>query len=396
MAAIIAFALTSVPAWAAPLEDTQSLIPGFIPSISVSAKTDDNVLREGENPISDTMIAADPGVKLVLLSGKHAFQAEYQGNWASYQSNPRENYFDHTAKAQLSLDLGMPYKLNILSDYMLSHEYRGHPGSRYTEEESADKYKQFSTGAEFMMGGWEDLAQLYVMAKDSSRSYTNNNQSARDRSEKTLNLSLYLNVGPRMRVYAGGQSQSFNYKSSDAYVFENSKNVMTSNLDSVDSYYFAGLLWDITGLTKGSIRAGYASKRMLNSQNANYSGVALDFDLRWSPVERTTIVFKLGRRTSESNDIRASYILVNQGGVRVERELTGRLSMSATLEEERDSYSGINREDRYTFGGLALTYEALHWLKASGGFRLDSRNSSDSALNYRANMFTLVLTAEGL
>ena len=370
--------------------------PGFLPSIKISVRTDDNILREGENPMSDVMKTAAPDLKLFMLSGKHALMAGYEGNWTSYDSNPRESYLDHTAKAELKLDLGMPYKLNILSGYSQSHEYRGYPGSRRAGDTGADRFTEYSAGAEFTMGERENPVQVYLLARGQDRAYTNNDQGIRDRRSTSLNLSFYLNAGPRTRVFLGGQSLATEYKSAEIYIYENFKNTPIPNLDSVDEYLFAGVQWEFSGLMEGTFRGGYSRKRMQSAQYQGYSGAALEFKLRWTPSERSAFVFQLGRRTAESNEIGASFILVNQGGVRFERELSARLSMSATLEHEMDSYTGIGRDDRYTFGRVELIYDALHWLKASAEYRSENRKSSEKGLDYKSNMFALVLTAEGI
>lgn len=151
-----------------------------------------------------------------------------------------------------------------------------------------------------------------------------------------------------------------------------------ANRDSTGFRLIGGFTFDLAGLMRGTVGAGYVQRRYDSPIYDDVSGFSVEARLEYFPTELTT--FSLGlRRVIEDSSLGATNAYFdNRLSLRVDHELLQNLLLNATAEFSRQDYIGVDlKTDVYRFGGGARYLVSRTW-GLDGGLAYTGRSQKGS------------------
>lgn len=171
-------------------------------------------------------------------------------------------------------------------------------------------------------------------------------------------------------------------------------------LNSREQHYFAGIQWDATAKSKGSIKAGYGVKEFSfdNEEDSNFI-VEIQIDYKFTP--KTSLLLRASRRTTETNIATTDFILSNTFEAEYIQKVTGKITSDIKLVYENDNYKGAltfggetkEREDNYFSGMFSIQYDFREWPKTAIGFLHTRRDSNFYSFDYKTNSIFFRITS---
>ena len=154
-----------------------------------------------------------------------------------------------------------------------------------------------------------------------------------------------------------------------------------------------GAEWNVTGKTTARALVGYLSKDFKEPAHNDFSGVAVEAGVTWSPRSYSVFDLTLARETDETNG-NGSYVLRNSADLGWTHYWVDRFSTTANIGYSDEKYKGSLRDDSLNYYGLSAKYQFSDWLMSGLGYRHSDRSSSLEDFEYKDNsiLFTLELS----
>jgi len=351
---------------------------GLTASVEAAYSSDDNVFRE-KNGSSDDFLTVAPDVEYTKTFGKHAFTAGYNGKYASYDKNTKENYTDHTVDVDMLLDLSKQFNVNFKADYSTLHESRGQSGVSASAALDVTTLDKNSIFAGVTFGRKEAKMQVELDYKVANTDYTNNNQDIRDRRDDTVSTRLFYNVGDKTKAFVEAKQTNFNYSSS------------SSSLDSTETLYHAGLRWQATAKTQGEVKVGSFDKDFDSVTETDGDGTSYEASITWSPKTYSNLTLTSSRKPDESAIANENFYTATLTSLNWNHEFSKQITVILDASQAEDDYSAT-RKDKTTNAGVAVKYNFRRWLDFGLSFKNSKRTSNNSANEFTDNIVMLSAT----
>lgn len=370
------------------------------PSVFVSEQFEDNVCRTEKKKCSvdgktedgaDTATVISPGLILLLPLRDHSVELSYQAEIARYASLDTENYTDQMAAASIDLNFPAGFALVAEDVYQDAHDPRG-----FSQNLELDLFKKNTATAtvEQALGRRFVLDALF---SDMMIDYDEDRNEFRNRSEQTIGGTLAYHVRPKTSVLAEYSHTIVSYD----------KTVETVSRDNKDDRILAGVSYELTAKSKGTIKGGMEQKKFEESDRDNYTGlnVSVSLDHEWTP--KTLFSLKLERQSQESNLGGASgekgqdFYVTAGGTLSVTHTFTSKISGTGQLAYGTDAYpedqdigtdSGSRTDNTFRFAAGAQ-YWILKWLNAAARIEYTRRTSTFDVFDYSSGIYSLTLGA---
>ncbi|MBE0596463.1 MAG: outer membrane beta-barrel protein [Desulfuromonadales bacterium] len=169
--------------------------------------------------------------------------------------------------------------------------------------------------------------------------------------------------------------------------------------DSQEHRLLAGLYWDVTVKTRGTIRFGYSWREVEAADDRDEAIGEVRLDHRFTPKTSAYVLFS---RRIEETDIRDTQDMLShrlQVGYRqaLTRRLTGTIDAYYYQNDYRGTraFDGVlrEREDELLGAKVALGYRFRSWLASALSYTYVERDSNVPTYNYTNNTVFLSLTA---
>jgi len=215
------------------------------------------------------------------------------------------------------------------------------------------------------------------------------NQDYRDRNDNSIDLYVFFKIKPKTSIFA-------EYGYSDIRFDTNKES------DSTEDRLYGGIDWDITGKTKGRLKAGYIWKDFERWYVDDQEGFSFQAQVQHNFSPKRALILEGFRSYNESNFAYADTFM----GTGVSATLLQRFNdkWSGTLEgsyTENDykgaySYEDVTKErqDEIFKISPALRYEFREWLFFDLGYTYTNRDSNiyyydyvDNTVFFRADFF---------
>jgi hypothetical protein len=350
--------LSQVPAWTTP---SMPFGPVMInPYFSVSETFSDNVFYTRDDKKSDTIAKITPGVRLQLPFRDHVAELAYYSVFARYGKNTGENINDHHIGGSVDFKVNDRFKLRLSDNLERGHE----PQSSTPTGTNEVFHSNVAAVAAFYQ-----FTNKFTAHLDIGRStWRFVNEHFRDRAEdQVVGAVLYQLVRQATVFIEYGQRKI-------AYVDD------ALDLDSAVGTTQAGLSWDFSARSKGTIKAGVAHKNFSSSTQSSGTVKVGSADVRHEFASDTTIELT-ARRSMNEPDIPGSVYFISTGAY---AELTQRIipQWSAVVRGAfvQDLY--FSRTDRTSLGGVGVRYQANDWLGVAVDYNRNKRNSNVQGNEY--------------
>ena len=355
---------------------------GLTASVKAALTSDDNVFRE-RNGSSDNFITVSPDLSYTKAFGKHQVTIGYNGAYASYDKNTKENYTDHTVDVDALLDLSKQFNVNFKADYANLHESRGQSGVASNAALDVTTLNKNSVFAGMTFGRKEAKMQVELDYGVINTDYTNNNQDIRDRRDDTVSTRLFYNVGAKTKAFVEAKQTNFNYTSS------------ASTLDSTETFYLAGVRWQATAKTQGEVKLGSFDKKFDDGTETDGSGTSYEANATWSPKTYSNVTLALSRKPQESATGQSFYT-ADLMSLNWNHEFNPKFAVNLDVSRTEDDYSDARR-DTTNNASVGVDYKFRRWLDFGLKYANAERSSNNSVNDYTDNtiMFSATLLHDG-
>lgn len=389
---VLAAALAGMPASAQQIRPSYSypatnLTEGYVrlgdspvfmsPYVGASVGHDDNVLLAPTHERSSTVYLLSPGVRFDARGGNSVFQAAYQGQAAHYTSSDDDDYVDHAASLQYDVAFSSRSFLRLGYVYARSHDPRGSTDRPVSN--SPDKFRVSAPNVTYAYGapGARGRVELYYVQAD--RTYLNNHEftASSDRDTKEYGGAFYVRVAPKTYALVEARQTDIGYKQANPF-------------DGNERRYFAGVSWEATALTTGTLKVG-RMRRSFDSGAPDNTSTSWEGIVTWSPLTYSSFDLRTARYTTESTGL-GSFIISSATAVQWNHAWNSRFSSSVLARYQKDQYQGFDRTDDTTTLGFKVGYRFRRWLTFGAEFNHTKRDSNLPQFEYDKNVYLLTAT----
>jgi hypothetical protein len=347
--------LSQAPAWAPP---TFPLGPLKLnPFLGLSETFSDNVFFTADNRKRGQITTITPGVRVELPFQAHMAELEYYSVITRYKKDYRmDDTTDHHMNAAVDLKFDDRIGMHLSDQFARDHDPR-------SSSATTGDLDVFDTNAASLSASYRttDLIRIQIAYTRSSWRYLTDH--FRDRDEGLIAGTVFYQAFSRMSTFIEFGHRNF------AYTVEG------VDLDSKANTAQAGLTWDISPRSSGTLKAGVARKDFTSSARRDVTVYVWSADVRHDFTGDTTVIMTARRSLNEPNISSTDY-LISTG---IYADLTQRIisDLAAVLRGAyvTDDYSSSN-VDRTYLGGAGLTYKAKDWIKFAVDYDWQQRNSS--------------------
>jgi hypothetical protein len=379
------------PAYTYPVATSDSRVAGptavrvadtalyFTPYVGLAGGYDDNLFYSSTNEKSSYLYVISPGLRLDARDASKAFSIAYQSQYGVYTSSRNDDYWDHNVAATFDTIMA-PSLYGRLSYYFVhGHDPRGLT-DRPTQE-TPDRFEDSRPGATLAYGVPGARGRIEAYYSYEMRKYINNRETTvgSDRDVPEYGAAFYWRVMPRTSVLFEARRTDQNYL------------LATSPLDSHEDRYYAGVTWEASASTSGTIKVGELKKKF-DSGLSSFSGTSWEGLVTWLPRTYSRFDFYSARYPIESTGL-GSFILADASGVMWTHNWNSYLSTGVNARYERDKYQDFDRNDDITSVGLKVGYKFRRWLTLGAEYTYAKRNSNMDIYDYTKNLYFLTLTA---
>jgi hypothetical protein len=351
----------------------------FTPYIGAAGGYDDNLFYSNSNEKSSYLYVISPGLRFDARDASKAFSIAYQSQYGVYTSSRNDDYWDHNVAA--AFDTIMAPSLYGHIDYVFVH---GHDPRGLTDrplQESPDKYELSRPGVTLAYGTPGARGRIEAYYSYAYRKYINNRDvtEGSDRETPEYGAAFYWRVMPKTSLLFEARRTDQNYLLS------------TSPLDSEEQRYYAGVTWEATAATKGTVKVGTFRKRF-DSDLPGYDGTSWEALITWLPRSYSQFDFYSARFPTESTGL-GSFILSDATGVIWTHNWNSYLSTGVNARYQRDRYQGFDRNDDTASIGLRVGYKFRRWLTLGAEYTYMKRDSSLDIYDFTKNLYFITATA---
>ena len=357
---------------------------GLLVNAALITEYDNNVLRK-VTATSDRAATLAPELQYLTNFGKHLFAIQYNGEYALYNDNSNLNYDNH----DISLFAVFDHSLKINSEFKLIYKDEvEEPGSNNSNSLLINEFNQINKKqavAKFYYGTKQSIGQLVLGFDHSQNRHVNNLQNYRDANRNMITGIFYYRIAPKTRLLFQTSISDYDYIIKDQFPDQSSK----------ETFYLAGIEWDITAKTSGTFKIGHQSKNFDHDEYNDITGLSYMLDMTWKPNTYSTITIGASRMTRESSQLLTSAFVTNTYTVDTEHEITPRTKIKAGYTYDNDDIiTAQSRVDKRHNLVVGVDHSLLTWLNISLNYQYIQRKSDFEAYEFKANVIGLSLTTK--
>jgi len=197
----------------------------------------------------------------------------------------------------------------------------------------------------------------------------------KDRDTRSLSATAFYRLAPKTRALFEISSTDFDYVSS-------------TSLDSANHSYFAGLTFDATAKTSGTVKIGREKKNFDVPEERDPSLTAWHADLTWKP--RTYSAFRLTARHGINEGSSEEQFIENRmAGLAWNHKWSSFFSSDLGYVRSKMNYdNAANREDITDSYRVGLTWDVRRWLSLELGYRYRERDSNVALENFERSLYS--------
>ena len=330
------------------------------PDLDVTGTFNSNILGQASAPLSDYIVALQPGVDLKSDWNNNALNFHADGSFNKYTEHADQDYNDYTFSSDGRLDIDRSAVLFGGIGYSVRHQPVYSPnnlGSVVPGLQTAvpELYSDLSA----RVGGQKTFNRLsfrldatyddYSFADVPSISGANVPFHLENYNEEQFILRTAYELFPMSEVYLLTKYDIRNHDfSSDLFGFDRNSTGYTAA---------AGAKYDLTGITFIDAYAGYFQQNYEDLRLPSLSGPTFAAKLTWNVTRLTTVTGSLTRGVAESDLPGVSGYIDTIGEADVDHELLRNLILRASVgSPEEDAFHGISRTDNYYAAGVGAKY----------------------------------------
>lgn len=349
------------------------------PSAELSANATDNVFALEDDRRSDAFVTLRPSAQLTSNWTGRSLNLSADGTFSRFARNGTEDLNAVNVSAYATQDFGGEFRARVLGRFRTNRESRESQNAFVlTRRPVFFRSALGSVGLAKRLGsiqlsgeaGLEDLnfrdAQLRAGGELDQDYRDGTVRSVRGRADviQSTAVAYFVQATHASSSYA---QPSFTGVRRGARTTE----------------VLAGARFELPVLARGEVGVGYITSSFRDERFQRFSGLAVNALVSFFPSQLTTVTVTARRSVNDAGTPDSSTYATLSGGVQVDHELLRSLILGASLQLQRDSFNGVDRDDRRVAVGVSADYRLnRRFTVRVGADRLDL--SSDGAARYKS------------
>ena len=357
------------------------------PSIEVTRGIDSNPAHlPGRGRSAFTLM--DSTLNVRSQWSRHEFGLDLRGSYSDYDSVPSSNRPMVDAKAYTRIDVTRNTKINLEGRYLLSTDY---PGSPNLPVDIAKLPIFTTTGGS--VGLIQSFNRLELSAKvnvdrtvyQDSKLTDGTTSSNHDRDYNQYGgavragYEVFPGVKPFVELAGDTRHHDLAF---DRNGFQRDSTALTPKV---------GTTFDFARRLTGEISVGYLTREFKDAALQELHGMVADASLIYAASGLTTATLTASSRAEEVVVAGVSGALRRDVGLQIDHAFRRWLIGTVRVGFGLDDYVGLDRTDKRTSLGAAITYKLNRYLSLKGEYRYDQLRSNTSGVDYNANVFLVGL-----
>lgn len=353
------------------------------PALDVQLEYDDNIFQSERNEKDSLVTRVAPAVEWEARQERGRVAFGYAGNYAFFANSSDDNVDNHAFRADAEYQ-GSRSSLGLYGTFAMASDPRGTGPSDGLGDAFAlevfDKPTEFDEWGWGIDAGFEPGARLGLTLGYGflDKEYQNFREFTRERDRSTDSYSLGLSY-----ALTGKTSAVMNLSRSDIeYDFTPAG---AAALDSKQDRITAGLKWEATARTTGNVQFGWEEKDFDDPSRDKADGFTWEAGIDWSPRTYSTFSLSTMNTFTETDNV-GSAKEVSSVGVGWRHSWNDRLSTNVGLDYSEEDFEDFDRADDFYSFSLAFDYAFQRWMALSGGVKISSRDSNQTAADFDRNI----------
>ena len=357
-----------------PLGDGVSLTPYF----NAGFGRDDNLFLRPINTTKSDLATYNPGLKLNIESRAARFGLGFDWTAGRYAQSSADNYNDSKLVGTGEFIVNSSAGLKLAIDRTIGHDPRGSNDRGLSA--TPDEYRGTTGSGLFAYGANDAKGRIEVEAGNINRRYTNNRSTTinADRITSKVAGRFFFKIAPKTSLVFEARQDKLDYV------------LGSSTLDSKENRYLAGVTWDATAATSGTIKVGRLKKDFAAASSKDFSGTAWEAAVEWKPLTYSKFDFGTSKSINESTGV-GDFTLNKKYTAAWQHGWNPRLTSTVLLSRSDDEFVGNVRNDRTTSLGFKVNYKVMRWMTVGGDFNNTKRESNAGGNDYTKNLYMLTL-----
>lgn len=350
------------------------------PSVGFSFGRDDNLFLTNTNRKSSNIYTLAPALKLQARRSETILTVDLRSKSGRYAQSRADDYTDYHLGGTGEFIFSSRMGLRLGAEYNRGHDPRGSTDRGISGV--PDEFRNSGVNGLFAFGGNEARGRFEFEASSYNKRYTNNRATTfgSDRDTDAFAGRFFFRVSPKTSFLVEARNAKLDYKSS------------TSILDSTERFFLAGVTWDATASTSGTVKVGQIRKDFVSSRLADFSGTGWDAAVQWAPTTYSRFGFNTEKAFGESTGL-GDFILSKRYGVNWTHDWNSRFTSVAYVTRANDDFSNAGRSDTTDTIGLKLNYKVRRWLMLGGELSNADRDSNSPNFRYKKNIYLFTVGA---
>ncbi len=350
----------------------------LFPYGNLSYGKDDNLFLSSTSRTSSAFWLTNPGFKLMTRGEVGKFILDYDAKFAHYNTSREDDYRDQRLNGTADLVATGSLGFRVSALYARGHDARGSTDRSISIE--PDIYESSGASALVAFGANGATGRIELEGGAYKRHYTNNRAttSLSDRGNDTAAARFFVRVAPKTSLVIEARQDEFDYESP------------ASLFDSKERRYLAGITWEATALTSGTVKVGQIRKDFALAAIKDYSGTGWEANIRWAPLTYSIVDLASSKSFLEATGL-GNFILQKRGAVSWNHAWNSRLTTGVSYSHADDNYIGFPRNDRIDSFGLKLSYRLFQGLTVGGEFSHAKRESNIGVFEYKKNVYLITV-----
>ena len=350
------------------------------PSVLLGGGYNDNVTNRTNNKVSSSILVLRPELVAELRNQDNRYTLSYQGNYGHYASSSDDDYQHHEVWAAGDNYLTSRTRIGWGVGYLERTDPRG--STDRVGAETPDRWHAPVVRALGIYGAPGSIGRIELEGSSMQKRYDNNRAStvAYDADLSTVSGRFFYRFMPKTSLLVEARNTWANYKLS------------TSTADNTDLRLYAGIAWDVTAKTMGSIKLGRAYKKFDDASREDSSMASWEGGLRWSPITYSTFDLVTSRSPSEATGF-GNFVLNSATTLVWSHRWASYFSSRVNAGYIKSEYDNTARTDHITNYGVGVFRELGRRMRAGVDWNFSERDSNQVGFDFKRNVMMLTLEA---
>lgn len=356
------------------------------PTLDLETYYTDNLWLTNSREKNTWVGVLTPRLQAWLQNGNNTYSLTYELKDSSYASSQDDDFTDHQVNLDLHQEMGARHRLDVFAEYYDGHEDRGTgfiEGDLSLLTDRPVKYEATTGGGDYTYGSRESRGRLQLSARAVDYQYGNYRDFTRfyDRSEETVAGSLFWKIAPRTDAVLEVRGIDNDYDNRDPLD-------LAGSLSSEEMNYLAGVVWEATAKTSGSIKLGMYDRDYSSAARASDDGFLWEVGVVYQPRTYSSLDLQTRRHYRETTGL-GDGINTREFALAWKHHWKRRYTSSLSASYSNDDYRGYSREDDNYGVEARFDYAFRRWVDLGAGYRFQDRDSDLDWFDYSSNIFFL-------